>query len=188
MGDWALAQLSPDEIARLEAAPFPGTAGAFVYTPDSFAVSRLEASDGSGPHFWLQEIVADEKIQLTFSSIKQSIPSLRGLTPEALSQLGSDRLRQQYGEFSDCQEPGSSCRLLLAVSGLGPPPARDPCFDEIDRLLTRAVGAPSQDDLDQAGKPSKCAEPLEDDPAAAGQQVIEILLRLSEHHFAASCR
>ncbi len=34
MGDWAWAQLDPEDRAVATALPFPGTAGTFVYTPD----------------------------------------------------------------------------------------------------------------------------------------------------------
>src|SRR5690606_13673316 len=109
--------------------PFPGTGEAFVYTPDSFAVPRRGGTDGAGAHVWLREVVSDQTTQVRFANIKNSIPAIRDLDDNTLDGLVHERLRDTYRQFAACQTEGSSCRLLLAVSGLGPPPATDPCLD-----------------------------------------------------------
>ncbi|HSC87908.1 MAG TPA: ABC transporter substrate-binding protein, partial [Polyangiaceae bacterium] len=187
MGDWAVAQLSAHEVDQIELRTFPGTEEAFVYTPDSFAVSRLTDSDGAGANYWLREVVANRDVQLAFSARKYSIPALRDLEPTELERLDA-RQRETYRTFSACQTSPADCRLLLAVSGLGPAPGTNPCFDEIDRLLTRAVGASSAEDDAPGDEGSESVCPLQEEPEAAGQQLIDILVAVAREPFAADCR
>lgn len=187
MGDWGWAQVGAQEQV-VSAIPFPGTGHAFIYTPDSFAVPR-RATDGAAAHVWLHEVVSDAKAQIDFARVKQSIPALRDLSEAELAGLRSDRLRETYRHFTDCQS-GGSCQLLLAVSGLAPSPAADPCFDEVGWLLARTLGSTSPEEREALadGEPRRCPSPLPDDPGAAGEEVVERLLTISQERFAAACR
>src|SRR5690606_37049690 len=111
------------------------------------------------------------------------------LDDNTLDGLVHERLRDTYRQFAACQTEGSSCRLLLAVSGLGPPPATDPCLDDVEKLLSRVVGTVSQAELDaakEAGAPGirepkehACDLSLPDDASAAADVLVELLVRVS---------
>lgn len=189
MGDWGWARVRTHEQV-VQSILFPGTEHAFIYTPDSFAVPRRGGADGSRAHFWLKEVVADVETQIAFADAKQSIPAVRDLSDEEIEMLASDRLAAGYREFARCQTPGADCQLLLAVSGLGPSPAADPCFDEVGWLLARTAGFESQEEREArtAGAPRGCNLPLPEDPDAAGEELVERLLNVSREPFAAACR
>ncbi len=189
MGDWGWAQVGAQNDA-VRSMPFPGTGHAFIYTPDSFAVPRRGGSDGSGAHMWLKEVVADVETQIAFAQVKQSIPAVRGLSEDELATLGNERLAESYREFGRCQDPESDCQLLLAVSGLGPSPAADPCFDEVGRLVARVAGLVSEEDREaqERGEPRECPLPFPVDPDEAGRELVERLVRESREPFAADCR
>lgn len=189
MGDWGWAQIGA-QGDTVRSMPFPGTAHAFIYTPDSFAVPRRGGSDGSGAHMWLKEVVADVETQIAFAQVKQSIPAVQGLSDEQLTTLGNQRLAESYREFERCQDPKSDCQLLLAVSGLGPSPAADPCFDEVGRLVARVAGLVSEEDREaqEEGALRECPLPFPVEPDAAGRELVERLVRESREPFAADCR
>lgn len=189
IGDWGWAQQASAAQA-LAAMPFPGTSHAFVYTPDSFAIPRRGGTDGSGAHMWLREVVDHTPTQTAFARIKHSIPTLRDLGESELDALEDVYVADTYREFARCQSAEGECRLLLAVSGLGPAPATDPCFDEVSKLLGRAVGAMSQDDINDvaAGTERECRSPMPDDAIAAGHELVERLLLISRESFAGACR
>src|SRR5690606_37440729 len=104
--------------------------------------------------------------------------------------LKNARLTATYREFADCQLPGSDCRLLLAVSGLGPPPGADPCFDEVGKLLLRAIGIWSLEDLDavEDGEPRTCEKTLPGDPEEAANALIDLMVGVADKPFARRCR
>lgn len=182
MGDWAWAQVPDGLQGRVAAVPFPGTQGTYVYTPDTFAVPRVDDS-GASAHLWLREVVDNRATQLAFAKVKHSIPAVVDLDDAALDELGSEYLRRSYREFSACQHPGTDCRLLLAVSGLGPAPGFDPCFDELGLLLSQIAGWSAWDDTE-----SRCFENVPANSAEAEEAMTEILLRVSQQRFAEACR
>jgi glucose/mannose transport system substrate-binding protein len=182
-GDWGWAQLQ--DKSDVEMATFPGTAGTFVYTPDSFAVPRELEKHGFLARAFLRDVVADKEALIAFSNEKHSIPPLHRLEERDIAALDSESLRSTYEEFQRCQS-GESCSLLLAVSGLGPPPRTDPCFDEMDALLTRAVWEEATPDLPN---PRLCQEgDFPETSSEAETRLIEMLLRVAEQRFAADCR
>jgi hypothetical protein len=101
----------------------------------------------------------------------------------------ADDVRHQYvvdnyQRFSDC-ETSNDCKLLLAVSGLGPPPNTDPCFDEIGPMFQSVAGlrAAWVDEYD-------CCDPKSESGAGcdAKRAAKATLLRLANSPFAADCR
>jgi glucose/mannose transport system substrate-binding protein len=185
-GDWGLAQLGPEVVARVAVSTFPGTVGTFVYTPDSFAVPRELKKSGFAARAFLHDVVETKAALIEFSNAKYSIPPRSDLTPTEVEALASDGLRSTYQQFASCNDSAETCKLLLAVSGLGPPPGTDPCFDEIDALLALAVAGtpPSRELLDAR----LCPEPFPTTSAQAESQLIERLLLIGKRPFAAACR
>ncbi len=185
-GDWGWAQLSPDTLARVSTATFPGTAGHFVYTPDSFAVPRELKKDGFPARSFLHDVVENRSALIDFSNSKHSIPPRKDLDAEALSELASDELRATYREFAACEASPDRCKLLLAVSGLGPAPGTNDCFDDIDALLTLAVAdvQPSPTDLAER----RCSEPFPTTSGDAAARLLELLLSIGSRHLAADCQ
>jgi glucose/mannose transport system substrate-binding protein len=184
-GDWGWAQLGAEAIAKVETATFPGTAGTFVYTPDSFAVPRELKKNGFPARSFLHDVVEDKAALIAFSKAKHSIPPRHDMAEE-LAALGSDSLLSAYREFARCDESPESCKLLLAVSGLAPPPGVDPCFDEMDALLALAVTgrAATREPLE----PPLCDETFPSSSAQAEKRLIDRLIRVAEQRFAAQCR
>jgi ABC-type glycerol-3-phosphate transport system substrate-binding protein len=184
-GDWGWAQLEQGTEARVATVTFPGTAGTFVYTPDSFAVPRELDKTGFVARSFLHDVVEDETTLLAFSNAKYSIPPRVDLSPTQLDELRPS-VRETYERFRSCEADSSGCQLLLAVSGLGPPPGTNPCFDDIDALLTLAVMgvAPSAEQLDTR----LCTEPFPNSESAATARMIELLLSIGNQRFAADCR
>ncbi len=186
-GDWTRAQLDEADLSshKVVTVPFPGTKDVFVYTPDSFAVPREVESDGSIEHRWFSSVLSDPATQVRFARQKQAIPAMSDLTPSQISSLGSDYLRDSYRQFAICHEDPDSCRLLLAVSGLGPAPNVDPCFDRLGRILAMIMGmeyAPP-DSYDQ-----ECERPIPLTRAAATDELIELLVGVAEDGFVRECR
>jgi hypothetical protein len=173
-------------VASVEVSTFPGTAGTFVYTPDSFAVPRELKKSGFPAHSFLHDVVEAKDALIEFSNAKHSIPPRSDLSDSEVEALTSESLRSTYRQFKSCNESAEACKLLLAVSGLGPPPGTDPCFDEIDALLTYAVtgSAPPEELLDARS----CAEPFPRSSAEAESRLIELLLVIGKRGFAADCR
>jgi len=182
-GDWGYAQLGADVTTDVATTTFPGTSGAFVYTPDSFAVPRELKKNGFPARSFLHEIVETKDALIEFSRWKHSIPPRSDLSAAEIASLGDDVLRDTYRRFKSC-EASNDCKLLLAVSGLGPPPGTDPCFDEIDALLTLAVTGqiPTGETLDGC----QASSPLTRETASA--RLIELLLKIGEQRFASDCR
>lgn len=185
-GDWGFAQLDPEPAGRVEAVTFPGTNGTFVYTPDSFAVPRELGKDGFPARSFLQDIVQDKAALIDFANAKHAIPPRSDLTPTEVAALSSESLRSTYRRFADCNGVDEGCKLLLAVSGLAPPPGTDLCFDEMDSLLTFAVSG--NEPADGGSTPRRCSARLPTTGAEAEARLIELLLSVAERRFAADCR
>jgi ABC-type glycerol-3-phosphate transport system substrate-binding protein len=184
-GDWGFAQLDPEMLAKVETITFPGTADTFVYTPDSFAVPRELKKNGFPARSFLESVVADKAALIDFSNAKHSIPPRNDLTDTEVSLLASESLRETYRQFVDCTS-SQSCKLLLAVSGLAPPPGTDPCFDEMDSLLGFAVTG--RDPFDDSSVPRRCASELPRTGAEAEARLLDLLLQVAQRRFAADCR
>lgn len=183
-GDWGFAQLDPEPARKIEAVTFPGTKGTFVYTPDSFAVPRELGKNGFPARSFLQDIVQDKAALIDFANAKHAIPPRSDLTPDEVAMLSSDSLRSTYQRFTDCNGMDEGCKLLLAVSGLAPPPGTDLCFDEMDSLLTFAVSGNAP--ADSSWTP--CNEHPPTTGTEAEARLIELLLSVAERRFAADCR
>jgi glucose/mannose transport system substrate-binding protein len=185
-GDWGFAQLDADAAARVETVTFPGTAGKFVYTPDSFAVPRELKKNGFPARSFLLDVVADKEALIAFSNAKHSIPPRNDLKDFEIDSLNSESLRSTYRQFASCGGSDGSCELLLAVSGLAPPPGTDPCFDEMDALLAFAVtgDAPAHD----GSVARQCGRDLPTTSEGAESRLIELLLDVATRRFAAACR
>lgn len=186
MGDWGWAQLSDEQREHVTALGFPGTAGAFVYTPDTLVVPRELEKNGYPARSFLKDIVSQKEALIDFANAKHSIPPRSDLVDDEIDTLATESMQRTYREFQDCERGG--CELLLAVSGLAPPPGVDPCFDDIDALLTLAVTGiqPSQDQHAAL----RCPElfPQTGDSAAATDRLVELLLQVAEQRFASECR
>lgn len=184
-GDWGWAQLSdaaPEKVATVD---FPGTSGVFVYTPDSFAVPRELEKNGFSAHYFLHDIVESKAAVIEFSAIKHAIPARNDLDADDVERLPTASLRDTYQRFRDC-DSNRDCKLLLAVSGLGLPPGTDPCFDEIDALLTLAVSGRSPTEEALAGR--RCAALFPSNPTAAAERLVDLLLTIGNRRFAADCQ
>ncbi len=184
-GDWGWAQMSdaaPESVASVD---FPGTRGVFVYTPDSFAVPRELGKNGFPARYFLHDIVESKDAVIEFSALKHSIPARSDLTDDDVNRLPTASLRETYRTFRRCDE-NRECKLLLAVSGLGPPPGTDPCFDEIDAILTLAVSDRPPPDETLAAR--RCTAPFPPDREAAAERLVELLLSVGGRRFAADCQ
>src|SRR5262249_28670545 len=108
-GDWANGELSAGFAAgTVESMPFPGTAGTFVFTPDTFPLPR------DAPHpaetLALHETMTSSAAQQAFSARKGSIPARFDVD---LVPLGA-RAQRTRDDFL-------SADAVLATSGLLPP-------------------------------------------------------------------
>jgi maltose-binding protein MalE len=184
-GDWGWAQLI-DNRDKVATVPFPGTADSFVYTPDSFAVPREVHKNGFPARSFLRDVVADKTALIEFSNLKHSVPPRSDLTTNEIAMLGTESMRRTYERYAACDRSVQGCQLLLAVSGLAPPPGAQPCTDDVDALLTLAVTGrrPSDEELDER----LCTERFPRTSALAEERLIELLLSVAKERFAADCR
>jgi ABC-type glycerol-3-phosphate transport system substrate-binding protein len=183
MGDWASSLIYDSSGATsVDIVPFPGDS--FVYTVDSFAVPRQWDVNGSGAYAWLT-LTAERATQLDFAAAKHAIPPMKGLSEEELAGLGIERLAENYAEFEACEEDPSECRLLLAVSGLGPASGIDPCYEETGPRLAHIAGAPMWDTIEE---PLGCDTPWPESAEEARTQLVEKLIEVSRSRFAQECR
>jgi ABC-type glycerol-3-phosphate transport system substrate-binding protein len=185
-GDWGYAQLDPEATAGVDTVTFPGTADKFVYTPDSFAVPRELKKNGFPARSFLDDVVANKAALIAFSNAKHSIPPRNDLSDDEVAALSSESLRSTYRQFTSCGSSDSDCELLLAVSGLAPPPGTDPCFDEMDGLLAYAVSGDAPADDGSGARQCRQELPTTSDEAEA--RLIELLLDVATRRFAATCR
>lgn len=189
-GDWMRAQV--DEASLVEGSvinlPFPGTKDAYVYTPDSFAVPEQFDSDGSAVQRWFSEVVDDGPTQINFGRIKQAIPARADLNESDLAGLKSQYLRDSYRQFSKCHESaGGSCRLLLAVSGLGPASNVDPCFDRLARVIALLTGMESVQRGQMVGVPA-CRRDMPKSIDEAKVELKHLLTTYSKSPYRSECR
>jgi glucose/mannose transport system substrate-binding protein len=185
-GDWGFAQLDADAAARVDTVTFPGTAGRFVYTPDSFAVPRELKKNGFPARAFLNDVVADKEALIAFANAKHAIPPRKDLGDAEIDLLSSENLRSTYRQFASCGGADSDCKLLLAVSGLAPPPGTDPCFDEMDALLAYAVTGDMLPDDGSVSRQCRQEPPHTSEEAEA--RLIDLLLDVATRRFAATCR
>jgi hypothetical protein len=190
-GDWGWAQLIDDaQRDNVVTVPYPGTADSFVYTPDSFAVPRELHKNGFPAAAFLRDVVADKEAVLEFSNLKHSVPARNDLTETEVAMLGTENLRRTYERYAECDRAafagsGQGCQLLLAVSGLAPPPGAQPCT-AVDALLTLAVTGRKPTEQEKAER--FCAEEFPETGAEAEERLIELLLSMAKARFAADCR
>lgn len=183
-GDWIRGGHDESAEAHVETVPFPGSDNTFVYTPDSFAVPRKLDDDGSSAHSWLKNVVDHKETQLAFSAVKQAIPARSDLNEQDLDALGSDYLKDGYLRFKSCHQEDSECRLLLAVSGLGPAAGHNPCFERIGMVLARIAGVEYPD----ADWPLGCDLPIPHSVEDAQELLVTLLQRSAEDPYAPTCR
>lgn len=186
MGDWGWAQLDDEMQANVATLTFPGTSGSFVYTPDSFAVPRELGKSGFAARSFLHDVIEDKQALIEFSNAKHSIPPRTDLSERDIAELSSASLRDTYREFVSCSAGKLDCRLLLAVSGLAPPPGADPCFDEMDALLALATADPDTRLTPPEGR--TCSEPFPRTSQEAEPRLLDLLIRVARQRFAAACR
>jgi len=182
-GDWGYAQLEDWMLPDVKTLAFPGTDGKFVYTPDSFAVPREFSKDGSAARHFLRDIVEDKTNLIAFSNRKYSIPPRTDLEPGELAQF-TDQVRKTYDEFRSCNDRTSDCQPVLAVSGLAPPPGADPCFDDMEALLSIAVRGRAV----KAREASRCDKGLPNGEREAAGLLVELLKNVAQRPFAEACR
>jgi len=115
MGDWAngeLRQALSEE--RVDARPFPGSEGTFVFTSDTFplpvAARYAEESEE------LLETLASTEAQLAFSEEKGSIPARADIATVLVQERLGARAAQTWRDFDSPQIHKS-----IATSGLFPP-------------------------------------------------------------------
>ncbi len=185
-GDWMRAQVGRLSLVsgEVETRPFPGSEYAFVYTPDSFAVPASLNSAGEGEHQLLRDVVHHPETQVQFARRKQAIPARSDLSRAQLEGLGFRYLVDSYHVFGDCHRADSSCRLLLAVSGLGPPPNISPCFDRLGRVIALLAG---MDAVPVDGE-DECERPMPTNFEEAEGELIEELREVRQNSFRAECR
>jgi ABC-type glycerol-3-phosphate transport system substrate-binding protein len=182
-GDWGWAQLDDATGGDVETVTFPGTAATFVYTPDSFAVPRELRKNGFSARSFLHDVVQNKDTLVAFSRDKHSIPPRSDLTDAEVESLGNETLRRTYRRFVECDQARNGCKLMLAVSGLGPPPGTDSCFDEIDAILRLAVIGSLP-----AGETLLCGDPPPRTRAEASARLIDLLLSIGRRRIAPDCQ
>jgi len=115
MGDWANGELKQAlQEGKVDAQPFPGSEGTFVFTSDTFPLPTAapyakESQD-------LLETLASSDAQVAFSRQKGSIP--------ARSDIATERVRQELGERAAQTKEAFDSPLIhksIATSGLFPP-------------------------------------------------------------------
>ncbi len=183
-GDWGWAQLEEEQAANVATVAFPGTSSSFVYTPDSFAVPRQLGQSGYRAHTFLQSVIAEKESLIDFSSVKHAIPPRNDIDPR---RLATQALRETYQRFNDCSVGVDGCEVVLAVSGLGPPPGFDACLDDIDAVLNMAVLGRIPEDPD-APRRRLCTELLPTTKRQASTRMMELLMNIGNQRFAADCR
>ncbi len=124
MGDWAKGFLESPAGGNLKAGtefdaiPFPGTAGTFVFTADSFTMPKgINNRDGARS---LLRTIGSKEAQIAFNRLKGSIPARMDIDP---------------GNFDETQqmtmEAFETARKVRALSGLVPTNSRDRLHPEL---------------------------------------------------------
>jgi glucose/mannose transport system substrate-binding protein len=115
MGDWANGELKQALAdGRVDAQPFPGSEGTFVFTSDTFPlpVAAPYADESEA----LLETLASADAQLAFSSEKGSIPARADISIARVQEALGDRAVETRQDFDSPQVHKS-----IATSGLFPP-------------------------------------------------------------------
>ncbi len=187
-GDWLRGLIEDeDEWDYIQTFPYPGQEDTFVYTPDTFAAQYLPDSDGAPARTWLVDVLSKVETQVGFAQAKQAIPASSQLTDDQIEDLGSEYLSANYRQFKECHEDDSSCRLLLAVSGLSPAAGTNQCFDQLGMILAAIMGVEYPDEAwtnfeDGCGrrKPSSSEDAVD--------ALVDLLLEVSKAPYASQCR
>src|SRR5690606_6762595 len=111
-----------------------------------------------------------------------------GLDEADLQALGSDYLTQSYRAFSACHERQSACELLLAVSGLGPSPGLDACFDRLGQVLALVAGVELERGGREEAQAGRCPRSMPKSVKQAEAELIEVLLAQARSPFRKECR
>ena len=123
----------------LQFIPTPGTEQAFVYTSDVLALQR--GTNTTPQLLQFATFATEPDSQVTFSSLKGSIPAVRDFTS-----LGAlmDHARGDYYEFAEEAERPQT--RILGMSGLCPPEFNDPVQEAVWCLVDTSM-SPSCDQL-----------------------------------------
>jgi len=115
MGDWANGELKQAlEDGRVDAQPFPGSEGTFVFTSDTFPLPALAPYPDESEE--LLETLASTDAQLAFSLEKGSIPARSDISTERVQQELGERAAQTRRAFDS-----PDIHKSIATSGLFPP-------------------------------------------------------------------
>lgn len=92
MGDWDVPNITVDTV---QAVPFPGTEGTYVYTADAFAIPQSNepaVQADAAATLWF-EVVSDPLIQLRYAGLKGSLPLVteQGTVPTEGELFGDQR-------------------------------------------------------------------------------------------------
>lgn len=92
MGDWEVQNVNSDIV---QAVPFPGTEGTYVYTADAFAVPQANTPAAQADNtatLWFK-VVSDPLIQLRYARLKGSLPLVteQGTVPTERELFGDQR-------------------------------------------------------------------------------------------------
>jgi len=115
MGDWANGELRPAlEEGTVEAQPFPGSEGTFVFTSDTFPLPALAPYPRESEN--LLETLASTEAQLAFSEEKGSFPARTDISTDLVQERLGPRAAQTRRAFD-----ASEIHKSIATSGLFPP-------------------------------------------------------------------
>jgi glucose/mannose transport system substrate-binding protein len=152
MGDWANGELKDAlEDHRVEAQPFPGSEGTFVFTSDTFPLPI-------GAPYWreseaLLKTLASIEAQLAFSREKGSIPARTDITLEQVRKELGERAEQTRIQFDS-----DDVHKSIATSGLFPPYYPDQ--DLSARLTAMTASGASNEDIEYVIKLLRNTLPL----------------------------
>ena len=139
MGDWANGELKEAlRTGTVDARPFPGSEGTFVFTSDTFPLP--EAAPYRKESEELLETLASINAQLAFSLEKGSIPARTDILPIPFAEQLGERAVQTRREFDD-----ANIHKSIATSGLFPPYFPD---DLSARLSTMTAEGASKDTIE----------------------------------------
>jgi glucose/mannose transport system substrate-binding protein len=139
MGDWANGELKQAlEEGVVDAQPFPGSEGTFVFTSDTFPLPVAAPYPAESED--LLETLASTEAQLAFSQEKGSIPARADITTELVQEALGERAAATRRAF-DATEIHKS----IATSGLCPPYYPD---DLSARLSTMTADGASTASID----------------------------------------
>jgi len=134
MGDWANGELkSALERGLVDAQPFPGSEGTFVFTSDTFPLPA--AAPYAAESKELLATLASIQAQLAFSSEKGSIPARVDIAVDDLEAALGERAARTRRDFDSPRIHKS-----IATSGLFPPYYPDDLSERLSNMT--AVDAP----------------------------------------------